>query len=187
MRRFLLRLLLSLSSGFRLLRPIFTLILHLGGVFKTAQPVMLPPTVKWSGIIAKAQTRAPKYLSWRMTARSEWTYFLEALGRVVWFMTWRNHAGLVEMSPPLASIYTASATGIHHLHITTPPRLVGDRTSGFVQSLTDSPSQDNKAYLRFREGRCWKCQHCFYRAEQQTTQSLLFSWHIFCYFYSLSY
>lgn len=132
-----------------------------------------------SGIIAKAQTRAPKYLSWRMTARSEWTYFLEALGRVAWFMTWRNHTGLVEMSPPLASIYTASTAGIHHLHITTPPRLVGDRTSGFVQSLTDSPSQNNKAYLRFREGRCWKCQHCFYRAEQQTTQSLLSTWRIF--------
>lgn len=87
-------------------------------------------------------------------------------------MTWRNHAGLVEMSPPLASIYTASAAGIHHLHITTPPHLVGDRTSGFVQSLTNSPSQDNKAYLRFREGRCWKCHHCFYRTEQQTTPSL---------------
>lgn len=110
-----------------------------------------------------------------MTARSQWTYFLEALGRVVWFMTWRNHEGLVEMSPPLASIYTVSTAGIHHLHITTPPRLVGDRTSGFVQSLTDSSSQDNKAYLRFREGRCWKCLHCFYRAEQQTTQSLLSS------------
>lgn len=93
-------------------------------------------------------------------------------------MTWRNHAGLVEMSPPLASIYTASTVGIHHLHIRTPPRLVGDRTSGFVQSLTDSPSRNNKAYLGFREGRCRKCQHCFYRAEQ-TTQSLLSSWHIF--------
>lgn len=136
---------------------------------------MLPPTVKCCGIITKAQTRAPKYLSWRMTARSQWTYFLEALGRVVWFMTWRNHEGLVEMSPPLGSIYTVSTAGIHHLHITTPPRLVGDRTSGFVQSLTDSSSQDNKAYLRFREGRCWKCLHCFYRAEQQTTQSLLSS------------
>lgn len=94
-------------------------------------------------------------------------------------MTWRNHTGLVEMSSPLASIYTASNAGIHHLHITTPPRLVGDRTSGFVQSLTDSPSQDNKTCLRFREGRCWMCQHCFYRAEQQTTQGLSSPWHIF--------
>lgn len=45
---------------------------------------MLPPTVKWSGIIAKAQTRAPKYLSWRMTARSEWTYLAE------WCDLWRD-------------------------------------------------------------------------------------------------
>lgn len=92
---------------------------------------------------------------------------------------WRNHTGLAEMSPPLPSIYTMSSTGIHHLHITTSPRLVGDGTSGFVQSLTDSPSQDNKAYLWFREGRCWKCQHCFSRAEQQTTQRLLSSCRIF--------
>lgn len=103
-----------------------------------AQPATLPPTVERR----RQGYQCIYHGGWWQGQNGH--IFLGALGRASWFMTRRDHAGLVETYPPLASIYTASTTGIHHRHITTPLRLVGDRTSGFDQSLTDSTRETIK-------------------------------------------